>query len=212
MSGLAGWVAIVAVVLALNRILSAAVRSGRRGEASGTPPGRSGAGGSRPGRTPATPGRMRATPERLEGGAFEELLGAVDAALGGRPPVRTGPGSSPRPRARFPGRRPELPDPESLWMPEAVGGAALEPASRPAAPAGPRSSGHGLGAEKGARPASGAGPAEPKAPDAAAERPSARRAAGLPDLPGRSRLQRAVLWAEVLGPPVSMRRPGGGPL
>lgn len=216
MSGFAGWLAIVVVVLALNRILSAAMRAGQGGEGPGTPSGRSRAGGARPGRTPTITGRTRATPERLGGEALEELLGAVDAALGGRSQPRTGPGSSRGARARFPGPRPELPEPDSLWMPEEAGGTALEPASRPAAPAGPRPSGHELGAEIGARQAPGAGPPRPKAPDAAAARPPARprerRATGLPELAGRSRLQRAVLWAEVLGPPVSMRRPGGGPL
>jgi len=197
MSGLVGWLAIVAVVLALNRILSTAVGAGRDGEAPGTGPGRSGAGGSRPGRRPAIP-------ERLGGEALEELLGAVDAALGGRSQVRTGPGAPRRARPRLPGPRPELPDPDSLWMPAEAGGTALEPASRPAPPAGPRLSGHGLGSEIGARPAPGGGPAEP---EEAAGRPPARRAAGLPELLGRSRLQRAVLWAEVLGGPVSSRPP-----
>lgn len=222
MSGLVGWLAIVAVVLALNRILSAAVRTGQGGDASGMRPGRSRSGGapsgrsrpggSRPVRTPAIPGRTRATPERLGDEALQELLGAVDAALGGRGRVRPRPGASRRVRARFPGPRPELPDPDSLWMPEEAGGTALEPASRPAPAAGPRPSGHhGLGAEIGARPASGAGPAEPKAPDHEAGRATARparRPSGLPDLPGRTRLQRAVLWAEVLGGPVSSRPPG----
>jgi hypothetical protein len=37
------------------------------------------------------------------------------------------------------------------------------------------------------------------------ERVSARPAAHLPELPGRSRLQRAIVWSEILGPPRALR-------
>ena len=181
MSGLGAWVFVAVAVLILNRVLRGA-------------PGRGGTGGGARGRAgPRPSGRP---PRDLEG---------VSGARAGRP-------AADRQEAVLDFLRTV----DDVLASRAGGAATAGDQAREGAAAAPGSAatpglesarGHRLEAEVGARPASGASrdqAAGPSGPPGASRRP----AAGLPALPGRSRLQRAVLYAEVLGPPVTMK---GGP-
>lgn len=187
MSGLGAWVLIAVVVLILNRILTAAAGADRGGRPQG-PVGRAGppgsaaadeAAGARNPRSDAT-SRVPAGSETVV-----DLWRQMQATLAAeREPARAG-------------RRPRLgPDRDALWMPGAAGGASLEPPvhePRTVAPPAP------------AEPAA-ALRAETKGPTVVSARAATRAAPrDLPALPGRTPLQRAMIYATILGPPVALR-------
>jgi len=180
-NGLVGWLVVVGVVVLLNRVLGRVVSAGRPADGGG----------------PGGPGS--ADPRRPTGGGARRP-GFGEDPSGGRPGSRR----LPDPRLD-PGFLREVAalaerNARSRAISEVAASAMVDrPPSRPASGHEPASAVGPGAAEIGVGPRGSSAPRGPAAGSAAGR---------LPGWPGRTALQRAVLYAEILGPPPALRSEG----